>query len=126
MKRRRVMVIEPDWRIRRLIQVNLEAFGFEVQGAVNGRHSLHLLSRDQPDLIVVDADMPDMEVEHLLDRLQAQSGKQVPIIVLSSEPPSRRPQQNDHRLSYLVKPFSALALLRQVWQALGDVEQGTG
>lgn len=120
------MVIEPDWRIRRLIQVNLEAFGFEVQGAVNGRHSLDLLSGDQPDLIVVDADMPDMEAERLLDRLRAQAGKQAPIIVLSSEPPGRRPQQNGQQLSYLLKPFSALALLRQVWQALGDVEQGTG
>jgi CheY-like chemotaxis protein len=112
--------------MRKLIQANLEAFGLEVHGAVNGRHGLHLLDKHMPDLILLDTDMPDMEVAHLLDRLQGQLAVQVPIIVLSAEPPSRRLNQNGHAISYLLKPFAVLTLLQQVGQALGGMPLDEG
>jgi two-component system KDP operon response regulator KdpE len=126
MVRKLVLAIEHDWRLRRLIQANLEAYGLQVRGAVNGRHSLHLLGKHQPDLILVDTDLPDMEVAHLLERLKTELGEQVPIIVLSSEPPGRHLRQNGHRIWYLLKPFAAAALLEQVWQALEDVTADAG
>ncbi len=79
--------------MRRLIQANLEALELEVHGAVNGRHGLLLLDKHTPDLILVDTDVPDMEVTHLLDRVRDQLSEQVPIIVLSAEPPSRHLNQ---------------------------------
>ena len=124
MAEKTVLAIEHDWRIRRLIQANLGAYGLEVRGAVNGRHALHLLAEHAPDLILVDADLPDMEVAHLLERMRAQLGERVPIIILLSEPPSRHMQKNGHRISYLLKPFAAPALLQQVWDALSESGPG--
>ncbi len=77
-------------------------------------------------MILLDADLQDMEATHLLGRLLTQVGDQVPIIVLSSEPPSRRLQQNGHHISYLPKPFAAPALLTQVRQALGELGPDEG
>jgi DNA-binding response OmpR family regulator len=121
MVRRRVLAIEHDWRIRKLIRANLEALGLEVRGAVSGRHGLRLLGEDRPDLIFLDTELPDMEVTDLLNRLQAELSGQVPIIVLCAEPPSRRLRQNGHSVGYLQKPFAVPALLQQVNRALGNL-----
>lgn len=120
MGKRYVLAIEHDWRMRKLIQANLEAFGLEVRGAVDGRHSLSLIRENEPDLILIDTDLPDMEVTHLLDCLQAQLSAPVPIIILSPEPPSRHLKQNGYARRYLIKPFAVLSLLQQVRQALDD------
>ena len=121
MAMRHVLAIGHDWRMRRLIQANLEALELEVHGAVNGRHGLLLLDKQTPDLILVDTDVPDMEVTHLLDRVRAQLAEQVPIIVLSAEPPSRHLDQNGDGISYLIKPFAVHSLLERVGQALAEV-----
>jgi CheY-like chemotaxis protein len=120
MEKRFVLAIEHDWRLRRLIQANLEPLGFEVQAAVDGLHSLELLRGSRPDLILLDADLPDMYVNHLLDRLSALLDGQVPIIILSAEPPDRQCLHNGQVVSFLLKPFAAPALLQQVRQALGE------
>jgi CheY-like chemotaxis protein len=126
MIKRRVLAIGPNWRMRRLIQANLEPLGIQVLGAVNGRHSLTILSSEQPDLVLLDSDVADMDATHLLARLRAQLIGSVPIIVLSAEPPSRSHRENGHAVSYLLKPFAAATLLQQVQQALGDfpVDEG--
>ncbi|MGD9146429.1 MAG: response regulator [Anaerolineae bacterium] len=120
------MTIGQDWRMRRLIQANLEALELEVHGAVNGRHGLLLLDKHTPDLVLVDTDVPDMEVDHLLARVRDQLPGQVPIIVLSAEPPSRHLNQNGDAISYLLKPFAVHTLLQQVGQALESVPVGRG
>lgn len=121
MDERCVLAIEHDWRLRKLIQANLEPFGLEVRAAVNALHSLDLLQWIQPDLILVDTDLPDMEFTHLLDRIQAQLDGPVPILVLCADPPSRQLRHNGHAISFLQKPFAIPALLLYVRRALGDM-----
>ena len=129
MARRRVLAIEHDWRIRKLLQANLESVGLEVQGAVNGRHGLHLISQEAPDLILIGTDLPDVDTPHLLERLHTQLSGQVPIIVMTAEPPSRSFKQDDRAISYLLKPFAVPVLLQSVGRALdgapSDAEETT-
>ena len=106
--------------MRKLLQANLESVGLEVQGAVNGRHGLHLISQGTPDLILLGTDLPDMDAPHLLERLHTQLSGQVPIIVMTAEPPSRSFKQDDRAISYLLKPFAVPVLLRSVGRALDD------
>ena len=118
MARKRVLAIEHDWRMRKLLQANLESVGLDVQGAVNAQHGLHLIGQGTPDLILLSTDLPDMDAPHLLERLHTRLSEQVPIIVISAEPPSRSLTQNDRATSYLLKPFAVPALLQSVGQAL--------
>ena len=113
-----VLAIERNWRIRKLIRANLEALGLEVRGAVHGHHGLYLPDEEKPDLILLETDLPDVELTQLLDRVQAQLTDQVPIIVICAEPPSRHLRKNGSPVSYLLKPFAAPALLQQVEEAL--------
>jgi DNA-binding response OmpR family regulator len=126
METKSVLVIGHDWRMRKLLQANLEAFGLEVHGVESSRHGLLLLGKHSPDLVLLDTDVPDMEMAHLLDRVRDQLSGQVPIIVLLAEPPSRRLNQNGYAISYLLKPFAVHALLQQVGQALAraPVDEG--
>lgn len=113
-----VLVIGHDWRMRRLIQANLEAHGFEVRSAVNGRHGLHTISEGEPDLILLDTEIPDTQVDHLVARLRGHVTGQVPIIVLTAELPVGFARQDGAQTKYLLKPFAVPALLDQVRGAL--------
>lgn len=113
-----VLVIGPDWRIRKLIRANLEAYGFEVRSAVNGRHGLHTISEGEPDLILLDTDVPDAQLDHLVARLKGQVVRQIPIIVLVAEPPAGRKTKEAAEIRYLLKPFGVPTLLEQVRAAL--------
>lgn len=124
MAKRVVLAIEHDWRLRRLLQANLEPFDLEVRLAVNGQHCLGLLRTGRPDLVLLDTDLPDMDVAHLLDCLRAQFTDQVPVIVLSAEPLSSSLGQNGRAIRYLRKPFATPDLLRQVLQMLDGMATG--
>lgn len=113
-----MLAIEHDWRIRKLIRANLEPLGLEVQEAVSGKHGLELVREGQPDLILLDLDLPDMDVAQLLVMLPAQCDPPVPIVVISAEPLSRRFRQQGQAAGHLQKPFAAPALLEQVRKLL--------
>ena len=114
----RVLAIEHDWRIRKLIRANLEPLGLHVQEAVGGQHGLGLLRDMAPDLILLDLDLPDMDAAYLLSLLSDELTHSIPIIVMSAEPPDRQLMQREQATSYLQKPFSAPTLLQLVQQAL--------
>ena len=119
MERRRILAIESDWRIRKLIRANLEAMGLEVQEAVSERHGLQWLGQKQADLILLDLELADGDVLPLLRTLHDRSGKEpVPIVVMSSEPLSRRLMACEYISGHLLKPFAVPALMEQVHRAL--------
>jgi CheY-like chemotaxis protein len=123
MDERRVLAIEYDWRLRKLIRANLEAVGLTVQEAVSGVHGLQVLRDSEPDLILVDLDMPGEDSLQLLDALQVRTqDRQVMIVVLAGEPPQRCLLDHGQVHGWLPKPFSASGLIQQVQQALSGVE----
>jgi DNA-binding response OmpR family regulator len=115
----RILAIESDWRIRKLIRANLEAMGLEVQEAVSQQHGLQWLEQKRADLILLDLELADGDAELLLHTLRSRSAKRpVPIVVMSSEPLSRRLMACEHIAGHLLKPFAVPALLDQVRRAL--------
>jgi CheY-like chemotaxis protein len=114
----RVLAIEQDWRIRKLIRANLEPLGLLVQEAVGGQHGLGLIRETAPDLILLDLDLPDMDAALLLSHLSDYLNHSIPIIVMSAEPPDLQLMQHEQATSYLQKPFAAPTLLLLVQQAL--------
>jgi DNA-binding response OmpR family regulator len=125
MEGRQVLVIEQDWRLRKLIRANLESLGFKVREAINGRHGLDLLQETQPCLLVLDLDLLEMDALHLLGACHAQSASRLPpVIVMSTEPPNRRLLRSGLVASHLQKPFAASVLVHQVRQALDGARTG--
>jgi CheY-like chemotaxis protein len=129
MKGKRVLAVDCDWRMRRLIRANLEAAGLTVEEAVDGHHGLQLARGRRPDLILLDLDRPGMDARQFLDALHGpESAPRVgynpesapPVLVLATEPPERGLLSHARVVSRLQKPFSAPALVQKVREALGD------
>jgi CheY-like chemotaxis protein len=115
----RVLAIEHNWQMRKLIRANLEALGLEVKEAVNQHHGLRSLQEGRPDLILLDLDLPDDGAAQLLRSLSlhVQAGP-VPIVLLCAEPPGRGILQELQVAGCLLKPFDASSLVRQVCDLL--------
>ena len=114
-----MLAIECEWRIRRLIRANLEATGLQVREAVSVSHALRLLPDFEPDLVLLNVDGLGAESVEALDAVRARlAGRNVPIVALSSEAPSRRLLSSGQLDSWLQKPFAVPALIRQVQRAL--------
>lgn len=119
---RRVLIIEDHEDSARLISRILQASGYEVDLALNGREGLELAHQNHPDLILTDLMMPEMDgfqvIEHLKNDKMLRS---VPIIVLSAKEltPRERNRLTGRIDSYLQKgSFLNEDLLQQIIEAL--------
>jgi two-component system KDP operon response regulator KdpE len=110
----RILVIDDEVSIRRLLQVILEGAGHTVLTAEDASHGLHALALDKPDLLILDLGLPDLDGLEALRRLREWS--QVPVLVLSAR------ANSNHKVNaldlgaddYLTKPFDAPELLSRI------------
>jgi two-component system, OmpR family, KDP operon response regulator KdpE len=76
-----ILLIEDEAPIRRFLRIALEAHGYGVQEARTGDEGLMLAGSGQPQLIILDLGLPDMDGQDVIARLREWS--QVPVLVLS-------------------------------------------
>jgi CheY-like chemotaxis protein len=78
-----IIVVDDDKNLRRLYQAELEAEGYHVILAENGKQAMELAAHKPPDLIVMDIKMPGMDGLETMSRL-LQGGFSCPIILNSA------------------------------------------
>ena len=78
----RVLVVDDEPPIRKLLRMGLSANGYQVLEAPNGKTAIEML-REKPDVIILDLGLPDFQGHDLLRAIRANS-ESVPIVVLSS------------------------------------------
>lgn len=114
----RVLVVDDEPPIRRLLVMGLAAHGYQILEAPNGKTALEMLGQ-KPDLILLDLGLPDAQGHELLRTIRARS-EAVPIIVLSS----RSDEAGKVRAldfgadDYVTKPFGMDELLARMRAAL--------
>lgn len=119
---RKILVVEDDLDILRLVTFSLEKSGYEVLTAVNGKEGLEKATDDRPDIILLDLMMPFMDGAEMLERLkEIPDMKDVPVIILTA-----RCEQQDiaaicaHGVSdYVIKPFNLVELMEKIENVLG-------
>ena len=110
----RVLVIDDERQIRRLLQVSLEAQGFEVHEAGTAEDGLRSIQGVKPDVVLLDLGLPDMDGSELLARLRTWST--VPVLILSV----RNSEEDVVRLlnagadDYIIKPFNTGELVARL------------
>jgi two-component system KDP operon response regulator KdpE len=114
----RVLVVDDEAPIRRLLRIALTAQGYQILEAPNGDTALNLLSQ-APDLIILDLCLPDAQGHELLRTIRARN-ESVPVIVLSSRGDEvGKVQALDFGADdYVTKPFSTNELLARMRAAL--------
>jgi len=103
----RVLVVEDDQPLVRIMTKSLETNGFEVLTASDGEEGLRAARDDRPDAIVLDLQLPRVNGVDVCRRLRSE-GNAVPIIMLTarSAVPDRISGLDAGADDYLVKPFS--------------------
>jgi two-component system KDP operon response regulator KdpE len=125
-ERRRILVVDDEERMVRFIRLNLEHDGFLVSEAFNGRQAVQRLRDINPDLILLDVMMPDLNGFEVLEMVREISN--VPVIMLTAK------GEEDDRVrglelgadDYVTKPFSPRELVSRVKAVLRRTESASG
>lgn len=102
--KQRVAIIEDDLAISQMYRLKFEAEGFEVGVAENGVAGLQLVKEFQPDIVLLDLMMPEMNGDEMLAKMR-EFDQKTPVLVLTNlgkeEAPNELDSLNVH--SYIVK-----------------------
>src|SRR5580698_2279084 len=109
-----VLVIEDEADIRHLLRTMLEREGFSVTEANLGRDGVRLFHQKQPNLVILDVGMPDLDGWQVLERIRDMSD--VPVLMLTALSTERDKVRglNAGADDYLTKPFSRVELLARI------------
>ncbi|MDX2216115.1 MAG: response regulator [Oculatellaceae cyanobacterium bins.114] len=123
MTAKRILVVDNEAYIREVAQICLETTaGWEVLTANSGKAGIAIAQADQPDAILLDVMMPDMDglttFQHLQDNAVTQT---IPVILLTAKvQASDRQRYNELGVTgAIAKPFDPLRLAHQVATTLG-------
>jgi CheY-like chemotaxis protein len=115
----RILVVDDDPTILRLLQVNLEMEGHEVLTAGDGYEALERLREGRPEVVLLDVMMPGLDGWQVCERIRADDDASLastPVVFLSA-----RAQESDLARgtevgadAYVTKPFDPLALIELV------------
>jgi two-component system KDP operon response regulator KdpE len=122
----KVLVIDDEPAIRKLLRMGLTTQGYEILDAPNGKAALELMA-EGPALIVLDLGLPDIQGHELLRMIRGRNDS-VPIVVLSSRgDEAGKVQALDLGADdYLTKPFGMDELLARMRAALRHQLQAHG
>lgn len=130
-----VLVVDDDPAIRRVLDTGLRARGYAVVVAATGNEGVERAAIDQPELVILDLGLPDIDGVEVCRRIRGWSN--VPIVVLSAHGLEERKIEalDQGADDFVTKPFSMRELLarirvalrhrRQMLDAAGSVEQGS-
>jgi len=114
----RILVVDDEANIQRVLQYSLKQAGYDVIVAQDGREALRLWESESPDLILLDVSLPKLDGYQVAARIrEAEAGSgHVPIIMLTAE---KDVEQKVRGLragadDYLVKPFHQAELLARM------------
>ncbi|MFL6075742.1 MAG: response regulator [Mycobacteriales bacterium] len=121
----RVLVVDDEPGIVRALRINLRVRGYDVDTAADGRAALDAAARHQPDVVILDLGLPDMDGVEVIRGLRGWSRS--PVIVLSARHDgSEKVEALDAGADdYVTKPFGMEELLARVRAAVrrsGPVE----
>ncbi|MCA1841449.1 MAG: response regulator transcription factor [Actinomycetota bacterium] len=111
----KVLVVDDDPAIRRVLQTTLELDGYEVSMAADGEEALATVSGSIPDLVILDVMMPRMDGFDVLAKLrESQETAKVPVILLTARSSAEDQWEGWQKGVdyYMTKPFDVEELLR--------------
>ncbi|KKK33654.1 regulator [Mesobacillus campisalis] len=115
----KVLVVEDESSIRKLMVFNLQRSNFTVMEAENGKMALKLVQEEEPSLVVLDLNLPDMDGFEICGQLRERYPV-LPIIIVSA-----RGQDMEKIMGlelgaddYIVKPFNPLELVARIRSVL--------
>ena len=115
----RILLVDDDPAILRLLDVNFRMEGFDVDATSHGEEALATAAREAPDVIVLDLMLPGMDGREILRRLRAEPATaDVPVLFLTAR--GRDDAAAGEAERYIQKPFDTEDLVATVRGLLED------
>ena len=119
----RILVVEDQDSIRRMIEALVKARGYSVTAVANGAKAIDVATTDTPDLVLLDLMLPGQyDGFEVCERLRTDPAtRDIPIVVISAldDPESRARATGAGANAYYTKPFSPIALLKEIERLSG-------
>ncbi len=120
MSKRKILIVEDEPEMRKLLTIELESAGYQVFLAGDGESGFKLAQEAMPDLIVCDIMLPKVDGNQLMKKLRGSSfGKDIPFIVLTARRKMRDYFETMAVDDFIEKPFKPEDLLAKIEKVLG-------
>ncbi len=114
----RILVVEDQDSIRRMIEALIQARGYEVTAVANGAKAIDAVMTQSFDLVLLDLMLPGQyDGFEVCQRLKSDPAtRTVPVVIISAldDPESRKKAADAGASAYYTKPFSPIALLKEI------------
>ena len=114
----RILVVEDQDSIRRMIEALVQARGYEVTAVSSGAKAIDVAMTDPPDMVLLDLNLPGQyDGFDVCQRLRSDPGtRAVPVVIISAmdDDESRARATAAGATAYYTKPFSPIALLKEI------------
>lgn len=123
---RKILAVDDEKHIVKLVQANLVRHGYDVVTAYDGKEALQKVTDEHPDLVILDVMMPFMDGFEVLQTMRRnKSTRDIPVIMLTA-----KTQDTDIFKGwqsgvdcYLTKPFNPMELVsfvKRIFKSMGD------
>ncbi|MDD5194571.1 MAG: response regulator [Candidatus Omnitrophica bacterium] len=120
---KKVLVVDDEPDVLKVVSFRLKKAGYEVLTAVNGKIAIDLILEDKPDLIILDLRMPVMDGYEVCTKIKAdETLKKIPVILLTASSGGSNITEKMVELKAddcMIKPFNADELLKKVQKFIG-------
>jgi CheY-like chemotaxis protein len=121
----KVLIVDDDPLIHVLYKHQLERAGYELITAKDGAEVVEVASREQPQMIVMDIIMKEMDgLAALRDLKKNEATKSIPVVIstasVSAHYATKKECENSGAVGFLTKPFSPAQLIAEVKRITGD------
>ena len=109
-----LLVVEDDAAVRKLITMTLELQGYAFAAAETGKRALELAVQEQPDILLLDLGLPDLDGRDIILRLREWSDMPILVISARSDDKDKIAALDAGADDYITKPFNPLELVARV------------
>ena len=119
MKKKKVLIIDDEVDIVKLLEIRLKADDYYVMPLYTSTRALEVTKREKPDLVLLDVSMPDKDGYEVCKEIKADSEtRDIPIIVYTAQQTEKDHIRDLHKAAgaddYIMKPFDEDKLLAKI------------
>jgi len=120
----RILIIDDESQIRKLLNVSLKAHGFILDEAASGRDGINRAAFFKPDLIIVDLGLPDIDGKQIVREIRQWSNAPIIILTARDQEQEKIDALDAGADDYITKPFSMGELMARIRVCLRRMATG--
>jgi len=116
-QKKKVMIVDDEPFILRVLKMKLEQGGYNVTTALNGLEAMKKMDREQPSVVITDINMPQMNGRELCEILKKRQEKNPILIIVITSDIDKANQAWTEQMEntrFVVKPFSPRSILKMI------------